>query len=92
MNVGSVVGTTMGSPGLSVYASSKAALVGMTRSLAREVGPRGIRVNLIAPGFIETDMTSDLDAASRKAILDRVPTGRLGTPEDIAVAVQVRHL
>lgn len=76
-----------GSPGLSVYAATKAALEGFARSLARELGPRGIRVNAIAPGFLETDLSSTLPAEQRARIARRTALGRLGQPEDIVGAV-----
>lgn len=80
VNVSSVVGLH-GNPGQVNYAASKAALVGMTKSLAREVGKRGITVNAVAPGFIATAMTGDIDA---EALAAQVPVGRLGVPEDVA--------
>lgn len=83
VNVSSVVGLH-GNPGQVNYAASKAALVGMTKALAREVGKRGITVNAVAPGFITTAMTSSLDA---EALAGQVPAGRLGSPEDVAAAV-----
>jgi len=76
-----------GSPGLSVYAATKAALEGLARSLARELGPRGIRVNAIAPGFLETDLSSTLPAEQRARIARRTALGRLGKPEDVVGAV-----
>jgi 3-oxoacyl-[acyl-carrier protein] reductase len=76
-----------GSPGLSVYAATKAALEGFARSLARELGPRGIRVNSIAPGFIETDLSATLPEEHRDRIARRTALGRLGKPEDVAGAV-----
>ena len=83
VNISSVVGLH-GNPGQVNYAASKAALIGMTKSLAREVGKRGITVNAVAPGFIATAMTSSVDTA---AVTERVPAGRLGTAEDVAAAV-----
>jgi 3-oxoacyl-[acyl-carrier protein] reductase len=77
-----------GSPGLSVYAATKAALEGLARSLARELGPRGIRVNAIAPGFLETDLSSSLPAEQRARIARRTALGRLGMPEDVVGAVE----
>ncbi|NCX98284.1 MAG: SDR family oxidoreductase [Planctomycetia bacterium] len=77
-----------GSPGLSVYAATKAALEGLARSLARELGPRGIRVNAIAPGFLETDLSSTLPAEQRARIARRTALGRLGKPEDVAGAIE----
>lgn len=76
-----------GNAGQVVYSSSKAALLGMTRSLAREYASRGITVNAVAPGFIETDMTADLPAAARQSIIDQTPIGRIGRPEEVAAAV-----
>ena len=76
-----------GSPGLSVYAATKAALEGFARSLARELGPRGIRVNAIAPGFLETDLSATLPEEHRDRIARRTALGRLGKPEDVAGAV-----
>lgn len=76
-----------GSPGLAVYAATKAALEGLARSLARELGPRGIRVNAIAPGFLETDLSSTLPAEQRARIARRTALGRLGKPEDVVGAV-----
>ena len=76
-----------GSPGLSVYAATKAALEGFARSLARELGPRGIRVNAIAPGFLETDLSATLPEEHRDRIARRTALGRLGKPEDVAGAI-----
>lgn len=86
INIGSVVGTT-GNPGQTNYAAAKAGLIGFTKSLAREVGPRGITVNAVAPGFIDTDMTRALEPAQREALLQQVPLGRLGEPQEIAKMV-----
>lgn len=86
INVGSVVGL-MGNPGQSNYCAAKAGLVGFTRSLAREVGSRGITVNTVAPGFIETDMTRALGEEQRKSLEDGIPLQRLGDVSDIAAAV-----
>jgi 3-oxoacyl-[acyl-carrier protein] reductase len=85
--IGSVVGL-LGSAGQVNYASSKAALVGMARSMARELGGRGITCNVIAPGFIETDMTAVLDPETIASYLARIPTGRLGLTQDVSTAVQ----
>ena len=85
VNISSIVGL-MGSAGQSNYAAAKAGLFGVTRSLAAELGGRGIRVNAIAPGYIETDMTAELPEQVREASLSRIPMGRLGGPEDIARA------
>ena len=87
VNLSSVVGFT-GNPGQVNYASSKAAIMGFTKSVARELGSRNITCNAVAPGFIETDMTGQLDEAQQKAILDQVPLGRMGTAEDVARAVR----
>lgn len=86
INVASVVGVT-GNPGQCNYAAAKAGIVGFSKSLAREVASRNITVNVVAPGFIETDMTRALDDAQRNVLADRIPLQRLGTPEDIAQAV-----
>jgi len=86
INIGSVVGTS-GNPGQANYSAAKAALVGFTKSLAQEVGSRNITINCIAPGFIDTDMTKALPDAQRAKLLERIPLGRLGSPEDIAHAV-----
>lgn len=84
--MGSVVGM-LGSGGQVNYAASKAGLIGAARSLAREVGSRGIRVNVIAPGFVETDMTAELDEAQRSAILGSIPLGRYAQPAEVAEVV-----
>jgi 3-oxoacyl-[acyl-carrier protein] reductase len=86
VQIGSVVGSS-GNAGQANYAASKAALGGLTRSLAQEVASRNVTVNCVAPGFIDTDMTRELAPAQREALLERVPAGRLGTPEDVAEAV-----
>ncbi len=87
VNIGSVVGFT-GNPGQVNYCAAKAAVVGFSKAMAREVGSRNITVNTVAPGFIETDMPRDLPEAQRQAMLDDVALGRLGQPEDIAGAVR----
>lgn len=87
INVSSVVGQT-GYRGLSVYSATKAALDGFTRSLARELGSRGITVNSVAPGYLRTEMTHGLDAAQMQQIVRRTPAGRLGEPQDVAAAVR----
>ena len=84
--VSSVVGLT-GNPGQANYAAAKAGLIGMVKSLAREAGGRGVRVNAVAPGYIATDMTADLPDTTRDQILGATPLGRLGTPEDVAGVV-----
>jgi 3-oxoacyl-[acyl-carrier protein] reductase len=86
VNIGSVVGL-MGNPGQANYCAAKAGLVGFTRSLAREVGSRGITVNAVAPGFIATDMTAALSEEQRSALEKQIPLERLGAVEDIAAAV-----
>lgn len=85
VNITSIVGVT-GNPGQANYAASKAGLIGMSKSLAQEVAARGITVNCIAPGFIDTAMTEDLPEAQKTALLARVPAGKLGAPEDVAAA------
>lgn len=86
VNITSVVGHA-GNAGQANYCAAKAGVSGMTRSLARELGSRGITVNCVAPGFIDTDMTKALDDSQKTALLGNIPLGRLGTPEDIAAAV-----
>ena len=86
ISVGSVVGQ-MGNAGQVNYAASKAGLVGFSKALAREVATRGITVNVVAPGMIDTDMTAQLDETAREAMLAQIPMGRLGTADDVAGAV-----
>jgi 3-oxoacyl-[acyl-carrier protein] reductase len=86
INISSIVGAT-GNPGQSNYAAAKAGLIGMSKSLAQEVASRGITVNVIAPGFVETAMTDALNEAQKAALAERIPLGRIGQPEDIAGAV-----
>ena len=86
INISSVIGL-IGNAGQANYAASKAGLIGLTKSLARELASRGITVNAVAPGLIETDMTGVLSDEVRQAILGKVPLGRLGQPDDIAGAV-----
>lgn len=87
VNVASVVGEA-GNAGQANYAASKAGLIGLTKSLAQEVASRNVTVNAVAPGFIETDMTSGLNEQVREAVKKGVPLGRFGTPEDVAAAVR----
>ena len=86
VNITSVVGAS-GNPGQANYAAAKAGVAGMTRSLARELGSRGITVNCVAPGFIETDMTHGLAEAQKAALLGQIPLGRLGQAAEVAHAV-----
>lgn len=86
INIASVI-AVMGNAGQANYAASKAGMVGFTKSLAREIGSRGITVNVVAPGFIDTDMTKVLSEEQREGMLSQVPLGRLGDGEDIANAV-----
>jgi 3-oxoacyl-[acyl-carrier protein] reductase len=86
ITITSVVGV-MGNAGQTNYAAAKAGVIGFSKSLAREVGARGITVNTVAPGFIDTDMTSSLPEAHKTALLEQVPVKRLGKPEEIAAAV-----
>ena len=86
VNLSSVV-ALRGNPGQINYCASKAGLIGMTKSLAKELGGRGVTVNAVAPGYIATDMTAALPDAAREAMLAAIPAGRAGTPEDVAAAV-----
>lgn len=86
INISSVVGA-MGNPGQSNYAATKAGVAGFARALAAEVGSRGITVNTVAPGFIDTDMTKELPEAQREALLSQIPLNRLGDPNEIASVV-----
>ncbi len=85
--IGSVVGM-LGSPGQMVYASTKAGLIGAAKSLAREVGVRGITVNVVAPGYVDTDMTNELDQARKDMITNTTPLGRTASPDEIAGVVR----
>lgn len=86
IHVGSIVGIT-GNPGQAAYCAAKAGLIGLAKSMARELAPRNIRVNVVAPGFIETDMTHELTPEQKEAIFKAIPLGRIGKPEEIAEAV-----
>ncbi|HET7064820.1 MAG TPA: 3-oxoacyl-ACP reductase FabG [Rudaea sp.] len=86
VNIASVVGVT-GNPGQANYAAAKAGIIAFSKSLAREIGSRGITVNVVAPGFIDTDMTRSLSEEQRQALLTQIALGRLGAPDDIAQAV-----
>jgi 3-oxoacyl-[acyl-carrier protein] reductase len=86
IGITSIVGVT-GNPGQVNYAASKAGLIGFSKALAQEVASRGITVNTVAPGFIETAMTAALGDEQRSNLLERIPAGRLGTPEDVAASV-----
>jgi 3-oxoacyl-[acyl-carrier protein] reductase len=86
VSIASIVGL-MGNAGQANYAAAKAGIVGFTRSVAKEVASRGITVNALAPGFIETDMTAKLSDKQRQDLMSRIPLGCLGTPQDVAEAV-----
>jgi 3-oxoacyl-[acyl-carrier protein] reductase len=86
ISISSVVGAT-GNPGQTNYAASKAGMIGFSKSLAAEVAGRGITINVVAPGFIETPMTDVLDEGQKSGLLTRVPAGRLGTPAEVAASV-----
>ena len=86
ISIGSVVGTT-GNPGQENYCAAKAGVIGFSKSLAQEIGSRNITVNVVAPGFIDTDMTNELKPEYRDILIERIPLKRIGKPEDIAAAV-----
>ena len=86
INIGSVVGS-MGNPGQANYVASKAGLIGLTKALAREVASRGVTVNAVAPGFIDTDMTASLSNAVKETYRAQIPLARFGTPAEVAAAV-----
>ncbi|MBU4504632.1 MAG: SDR family oxidoreductase, partial [Proteobacteria bacterium] len=87
VNIASVVGVS-GNPGQANYSASKAGLIGLTKTAAKELAARNVTVNAVAPGFIETDMTAALSEKARNAMLSQVPMGRGGQPEDVAAAVK----
>ncbi|MBT9252985.1 MAG: 3-oxoacyl-[acyl-carrier-protein] reductase [Brockia lithotrophica] len=87
VNIASVVGL-VGNPGQTNYAAAKAGLIGLTKAAAKELASRGITVNAVAPGYIQTDMTESLPEAAKEALLRLIPTGRFGSPEDVARAVR----
>jgi 3-oxoacyl-[acyl-carrier protein] reductase len=86
INMASVVGV-MGNAGQANYVASKAGLIGLTKTVARELAPRGVTVNAVAPGFIETAMTAELSDKVKEAMLAQIPLGRMGQPEDVAEVV-----
>ena len=86
INVSSVVGVS-GNPGQANYVASKAGIIGLTKAVAKELASRGITVNVVAPGFIETDMTASLPDKAKEAMVAQIPLGRAGTARDIAAAV-----
>ncbi|MBW1698746.1 MAG: 3-oxoacyl-[acyl-carrier-protein] reductase [Deltaproteobacteria bacterium] len=86
INISSVVGV-IGNPGQANYVASKAGIIGLTKAVAKELAPRGITVNAVAPGYVETDMTASLPEKAKAAMLDQIPLGRAGTPQDVAAVV-----
>ncbi|USO01744.1 MAG: 3-oxoacyl-ACP reductase FabG [Alphaproteobacteria bacterium] len=86
INIASIVGV-MGNPGQANYCASKAGLIGMTKALAQEVAVRGVTLNCVAPGFIESDMTAKLNDTQKGAIMGKIPAGSIGSPDDVAAAV-----
>jgi 3-oxoacyl-[acyl-carrier protein] reductase len=86
IHMSSIVGI-IGNPGQAAYCAAKAGLIGLTKSMAKELATRNIRVNAVAPGYVQTDMTEELNAEQREGILKAIPLGRVGTPEEIANAV-----
>ena len=86
INLASVVGV-MGNPGQANYVASKAGMIGLTKTVAKELGSRGITVNAVAPGFIETDMTAVLSDKAKEAMLGMIPLQRAGSPQDVADAI-----
>ena len=87
VNISSIIGVR-GYSGLAVYSATKAGIDGMTRALAREMGPKGFRINSVLPGYVDTDMSKNLSPAQRQQIIRRTPLGRLATAKDIALAVE----
>ena len=86
INISSVVGAS-GNPGQANYVASKAGIIGLTKGIAKELGSRGITANVVAPGYVDTDMTTSLTDKARQMMLSQIPLGRVGTPEDVAAAV-----
>jgi 3-oxoacyl-[acyl-carrier protein] reductase len=86
INISSVVGVC-GNPGQANYVASKAGIIGLTKAVARELASRNITVNAVAPGYIDTDMTGDLGEKAKASMIDQIPLGRIGTPDDIAGVV-----